>query len=335
MKARLGSSQQGPLDPGRRPRFSPHLPLCFAVCAAALLASGLVESVATYQASTTALARLQRDTAVSVASTIESFIKETERQLGWTIPPPWVISTVTMEQRRIDQLRLLRQVPAITDVQYLDGAGNLRFYRSHPFLLNPLSESQRSDYSQEPWFRAAQEGRVYYWSDASGSLTEPYLMLAISDGGPAAGVTVAQVSMKFAMDVLWRLQFKQSGLAYLVGPEGWLVVHPDVGLNTERREFASLPQVQAALAAPKRPGEPAIQLTSGHDLEGRPVLATAVVLDPPGWLLLVEQPREEVLLPVYGVVLRNGALLLVALAGLTLVSWALAARSIPGGGATT
>ena len=54
---------------------------------------------------------LQREKALGAASRIESYIKEIERQIGWTTQPQLVAPAAALEQRRLDYLRLLRQVP--------------------------------------------------------------------------------------------------------------------------------------------------------------------------------------------------------------------------------
>jgi hypothetical protein len=41
--------------------------------------------------------------------------------MGWTTQMAWV--TGGIEQRRLDALRLLRQVPAITQLSFLDASG--------------------------------------------------------------------------------------------------------------------------------------------------------------------------------------------------------------------
>jgi len=57
----------------------------------------------------------------AVANEIGQFIKEIESQVGWTTQLPW--SAGTLDQRRFDGLRLLRQVPAIIEVAQIDSSG--------------------------------------------------------------------------------------------------------------------------------------------------------------------------------------------------------------------
>jgi hypothetical protein len=52
---------------------------------------------------------------------IDQFIEGIISQIGWTSQLPW--SANTMDQRRFDGLRLLRQVPAITELDQIDSSG--------------------------------------------------------------------------------------------------------------------------------------------------------------------------------------------------------------------
>src|SRR5262249_54774320 len=74
-----------------------------------------------YQEHKASLIRIQREQAEAAAAKIGQFIKEIESQLGWTTQLPW--SAGSIEQRRFDALRLLRQVPAITELAQLDAIG--------------------------------------------------------------------------------------------------------------------------------------------------------------------------------------------------------------------
>src|SRR3974390_1442212 len=65
-----------------------------------------------------------KTSAKRAAAKIGQFIKETESQLGWPPQLPW--SAGSIEQRRFDALRLLRQVPAITELAQVDSSGKER-----------------------------------------------------------------------------------------------------------------------------------------------------------------------------------------------------------------
>ena len=56
--------------------------------------------------------------------------------------------------------------------------------------------------------------------------SEPYLTLAIAGTGRSAGVTVAEVNLKFIWDVISRIHVGKAGAAYVVDERGLLIAHP-------------------------------------------------------------------------------------------------------------
>src|SRR6516162_4016142 len=103
------------------PLFRKYVGLFLAVVCIALLSNGLFEIFFSYREHTESLVRIQREQAEGAAEKIGLFIKEIESQMGWTTQLTWSASTI--EQRRFDGLRLLRQVPAITELAQLDATG--------------------------------------------------------------------------------------------------------------------------------------------------------------------------------------------------------------------
>src|SRR3954465_12922867 len=101
--------------------FTKYVALFVAVVAVALLANGLFEVFFYYREHKASLIRVQHEQAEAAAAKISQFVKEIESQLGWTTQLPW--SAASIEQRRFDALRLLRQVPAITELAQLDASG--------------------------------------------------------------------------------------------------------------------------------------------------------------------------------------------------------------------
>jgi cytochrome bd-type quinol oxidase subunit 1 len=101
--------------------FLKYVVLFFAVVLVALITNGAFEVWFSYQEYKSSLIRIQREQAEAAAAKIGQFIREIEAQVGWTTQLPW--SAGTLEQRRFDGVRLLRQVPAITDTQ-LDATGH-------------------------------------------------------------------------------------------------------------------------------------------------------------------------------------------------------------------
>src|SRR3977135_597734 len=103
------------------PLFRRYVGLFLGVVCVALLSNGLFEIIFSYREHTDALVRIQREQAEGAAEKICHFVKEIENQIGWTTQLTWSASTI--EQRKFDGLRLLRQVPAITELAQLDASG--------------------------------------------------------------------------------------------------------------------------------------------------------------------------------------------------------------------
>jgi hypothetical protein len=91
-----------------------------------------------------------------VAEKIGIFIKEIQAQMGWTTLLIWSPAN-TIEQRRFDVFRLLRQVPAITEFAQLDASGKEQLRLS---LMPDLGN--HTDYSNDPKFTEAVAKKVYY-----------------------------------------------------------------------------------------------------------------------------------------------------------------------------
>ena len=98
--------------------FIKYIVLFVAVVGVALVINGAFDIYFSYKEQKTSLIRVQREQAQAAASKIGQFINEIESQVGWTTQLPW--SAGTLEQRRFDALRLLRQVPAITELAEIE-----------------------------------------------------------------------------------------------------------------------------------------------------------------------------------------------------------------------
>src|SRR5215469_3959193 len=152
------------------PLFRKYVLLFVAVVCVALLANGLVEIGFAYQEHKASLIRIQREQAEAAAAKIGQFIKEIESQVGWTTQLPW--SPGTIEQRRFDGLRLLKQVPAVTELSQLDPAGKEQLHVSR---LSMDVVASQADFSREPKFSEAVAKKVYYGPVYFRRESEPYM----------------------------------------------------------------------------------------------------------------------------------------------------------------
>ena len=287
----------------------------------ALLASGAIELYFSYYENREALVSLQREKALGVADRIDAYIKEIERQISWTTQPQLGAPSAAMYQRRVDYLRLLRQVLPITEISHLDAEGKEQLRVSR--LAMDVAGSG-IDYSREPKFLEAKAGKIYHGPVYFRKESEPYMTIAMAGSGKEAGVTVAEVNLKFIWDVVSQIKIGKAGHAFVVDGQGVLIAHPDISLVLQKTTFAALEQVQAALAAAPGSGEPRSQAAIARDLKGKRVMTAYATIAPLRWAVFVEQPLEEafaslnasiqrtIILLVAGVILSVAASLVLA-----------------------
>ena len=141
------------------PLFRKYVALFLAVVFIVLLSNILFEVGFSYQEHKSSLIRIQREQAEAAAAKIGQFIKELESQVGWTTQLPWTAGT--FDQRRFDGRRLMRQVPAVTELAQLDSAGKEQL-RVSRFAMDVIGS--QTDFSREPKFIEAVAKKVYYGS---------------------------------------------------------------------------------------------------------------------------------------------------------------------------
>jgi signal transduction histidine kinase/DNA-binding response OmpR family regulator len=293
--------------------FIKYVALLVAVVVLALLANGAFEIWFSYQEHKASLIGIQREQAEGAASKIEQFITEINSQVGWTTQLPW--SDSTLDQRRFDALRLLRQVPAITELAQIDASGHEQL-RVSRLTMDVVGSGV--DYSTKPEFTQAVAHKVYYGPVYFRRESEPYMTLSLAGTRRDTGVSIAQVNLKLIWDVVSKIKVGQRGRAYVVDADGRLIAHPDISLVLRNTDMSKLAQVRSARSAGS--GQ-AVQ--EAEDITGNRVLTAYAQVTPLGWLVFVETPVAEAYAPLYASIQRTGyvlfgALLLAFIAGMFL-----------------
>ena len=312
---------EAPVAKTRRRLFAKYVALFVAVVCVALLSNGIFDVYFYYQEHKASLIRIQREQAEAAAAKIGQFIKEIESQLGWTTQLPW--SAGSIEQRRFDALRLLRQVPAITELAQLDATGKERL-RVSRLAMDVVASG--TDFSNDPKFTEAVARKVYYGPVYFRRESEPYMTLAIAGTRRDAGVSVAEVNLKLIWDVVSQIKVGERGHAYVVDAQGRLIAHPDISLVLRNTDMSRLAQVRAARGGTG--GDPSERVQESTNIEGREVLSASAPVAPLGWLVFVELPAQEAYAPLYAALQRLGLVLLAALGFAVLAGMFLAGRMV-------
>src|SRR6201993_4939499 len=284
--------------------FTKYVALFVAVVAVALASNGIFEVFFYYREHKAALIRIQHEQAEAAAAKISQFIKEIESQLGWTTQLPW--SAASLESRRFDALRLLRQVPAITELAQVDSTGHERLKVSR--LAMDVVDSGL-DLSKDPKFTEAVAHKVYYGPVYFRREPEPYMTLALAGTRKDAGVSIAEVNLKLIWDVVSQIKVGEHGHAYVVGSQGRLIAHPDISLVLRNTDMSRLPQVQAAQAGADATSE---SLEGAKNIQGQEVLTASAPIQPLRWTMFVELPVEEAYASLYAALQRLAIVLTAA-----------------------
>ena len=298
--------------------FGKYVVYFVALVTIALVASGGIGVYFTYRESKTALLDLQREKAAAAASRIEAYVSEIEHQIGWMRLPQ--AGATDPDQRRYDYLKLLRQVPAITDIAQLDRGGTERLRVSR---LGMDVVASGENLATDPRFTETKGGKTYFSPVYFRKETEPYVTVSMAGISEEAGITVAEVNLKFIWDVISRIKIGDKGIAYAIDSRGRLIAHPDISQVLQKSDMSQLPQIKAAVG-----GGNAEHVGIARNLQGGEVLFAYGSIESLGWHVFVEQPIQEAFAPLYESLKRTGILLLGGLVLSVLASLFVARRMI-------
>jgi signal transduction histidine kinase/CheY-like chemotaxis protein len=289
-----------------------------------LLVSSAVDLYFSYQETKESLVRIEREQAVAAAMRIEQFVQDIERQVRWTTQAAFDDPAAAREQREIDYLRLLRNVPAIAEISHLDASGKEQL-RVSRLRLDAIGSQE--DYSQAPKFLEPRGGKTYFSPVDFRNESEPYMTVAVPAGEYGVEVTVAEVNLKAVWDVVSRIKIGRAGSAYVVDSLGRLVAHPDISLVLQKRDLSALPQVRAARGPrPAGSDEGVGMIATG--LQGGQFLTAYAPIATLGWLVFVEQPLGEAFAPLKASIVRSVILFALGLGLSVLASVVLARRMV-------
>ncbi|MBV9518175.1 MAG: GAF domain-containing protein, partial [Hyphomicrobiales bacterium] len=277
-----------------------------------LLVNGVIGLWLSYAQAKNAALGVQQEKAQAAAQRVGEFVAEIENEIGWTTRLEW--SRLPLEQQRYDFARLLRQVPAITELSYLDTKGKEQLKVSR---VEADAVSSGRDFASDPRFVQAVTDKIWFGPVYFRRGSEPYMTVAVAHAGHEPGVTVAEVNLKLIWDVITAIRVGEKGYAYIVDAKGRLVAHPELSLVLRATDFSQLPQVKQALATPaaREAGSPPSSAPAGENAEiatgyeGGSVLTAHAEVPRLNWNVFVQLPLAEALAPVYASLFQTLALL--------------------------
>ena len=305
-----------PRTPRRRTLLWKYAAYSAALVAAVLVAVGAVTGYFAYRDAEAAEGVLLREKAGALAIHISTFLWGIEEPLAWELAAA-AHPVAERADHRAEMIGLLRRLPSVAALRWIDPAGRERLFLSRAGLETAESNA---DFSADPRFIGARAGGthagpVYFRADG-----EPFLSLAVGSPDGAGNVLIAEVDLKFVWEVVSRARIGENGLAYVVDSRGQLVSHPDLSLVFTRTDLSQLPHVSDAIARVPR------ARIETRDFAGAAALAVGVPIARLGWTTFAELPAREALAPVYAGVARTALLGALGLLGALAASYFLARR---------
>ncbi|HSI51940.1 MAG TPA: ATP-binding protein [Ideonella sp.] len=279
---------------------------------------GAAEVMFSYREAIKAVTLNQSLLAREVSGSIRGSLNSIQNHVRATASLPWEMpGWLDLQDRRDEFQRILRLEPAVRDLTHHDARGEPDLFVSR-LELSSLPGPDTLSFADAARLR---------WPDglppAQGSIDyadgyEPHLLLVTPDPRLGAGTTLARVNLRSLARGLNEVLRSKGLEAYAVDRRGVVVLHADTTLM--------LAQHQALGAATARPDAPAATARSG--LNGRAVVASSFELPELGWRIVIEQPRDVALAPVYDTVLRTLLVTLLASLAAVLLALVLVRRSI-------
>ncbi len=305
-----------------------------------LMASSLVELYFSYRETQRAILRVETANAAAAALRIEQFLREVEAHVrettrtasddpsaggGTTLRFREGLAAAIAEQRELDFLRLLRNVPAITELRHLDVSGKEVLLVSR---LQPDAINSQEDASRAPGFIAARAGKVHWSPVYLHTESEPYVSVAMPVGRYAVEVTTAEISLRHVLQIISQIKIGPGAAAYVVDSRGQLVAHPDSRILRHHRDVSALPQVQWARSGRNAATGDISRAVVADGLGGGRVLAAHAAITPLDWLVFVERPAADAYAPLRQPIIRSAVIFVLGLGLSVLCSILLARRMV-------
>lgn len=185
--------------------------------------------------------------------------------------------------------RLMKEDRPYESVTLLDADGMEKF-KTHRFLL--ITQADLKDRSSDSLFKAVSSGQTYISPVVISGISEPIVMMALplnKDFGYSA--IIAEVNLKFLLDVVRNVTVEKSGAAYVVDRDGYIIAHPNSSLVFGRANVLGRKLVSKVLngeEADTRNGSLSYQNENGVR-----VFAVALPFQPRGWAVIVENPESD------------------------------------------
>ena len=273
----------------RSPLWRRHALVLSALVTLAIVGFGASEMMVSYSRSRQQIDQLQQSRAREVSYALDVALANVQRHVEAVAALPWSEpELMPPNTRREEYARLLRLVPSIDSVAFVDSAGSEVLTVSRRFRDRVAPADAPASAAPVPAADAGvqRHGRLEYENGY-----DPYLVLELSDAARSTGSTRVRLSLRaLALELADALTVPDAQ-AYVVDREGTIVLHRDATVMLERR--------------------------AGASDSGQAMLRSTQPLQRLDWRVVVERPLSQAVQPVWDTLARTAAFML---AGVVLAS---------------
>lgn len=281
-----------------------------AFAAAGFGAFALVDAVPAYRENVRVASQLQQDEARMAGNRIETRLDTIERQVRAVGRLPWHQGLLDDDDEREAYRRLLALNPAIDEIRSVRPDAAVRVFVSRVALDRPANATPLPQDGPIP---ALRQDETWYGRTDFRKGSRPFVTLAMAAGDVSGDTIVVGLDVQFVSDIVNRVRFGSKGHVYVVDSADRLLAHPEASLVHRKLDLSTLPQIVAARSALSHTDTMAVTMRGMSVAGDEPVLASAFEIGRSRWLVVAEQPFDEVMAPVANGLYRTLGLLALVL----------------------
>ena len=185
--------------------------------------------------------------------------------------------------------RLMKENRPFESLSILDSSGQ-ETLKIHRFLL--ITESDLKNRSSESLFSEIRAGKIYKSAVVISGISEPLVTIAVPlKGESGASAIVAEINLKFLLDVVRGIAVGSAGAAYIVDRDGYIIAHPNSSLVFGRINIAGRKLVSRALGGAEADTRDEGFTYQNENKEN--VFAVALPYAQTGWVVVVENQESD------------------------------------------
>lgn len=303
--------------------FRKYLLVLLTVVCSTLLAASAAQAILGARAQWDSADALLRAESRSAGVRIRSFLSIIETSMTWVLDYDQPGARVDLDQIRDESHRLLRKLPSISALRYVDGTGCMRLSVARVGADRVSDCATPHPPSDDAALLAAAHAHgVAYGPVRFRDASIPSIDLAVVARGRHGGVLLAEVDLRQIHATIIGIRVGAAGYAYIVDRQWHLVAHPDNSLVLRNLGLGSLPLVTGGAA------ENGGRTVLGRDLAGALVLASSTMVTGPDWYVFVQLPAAQAFSPLIAQLVLGLVIFVVAVVAATTASRRLARRMV-------